>query len=1501
MESTQTFLLDAIENREMLSLTWGYVDGSMSRDEVLRLSQEVITTNSSDEDPEDLLEALIERRLIFEIKGERIRSRYAEIIRLLCRLRQLFPNKPWYGAPKLVSDFHVDIRRRRYPRRNRPAHLLLSEQAQIIGSTPLRKALWSSLAVLPQLTLAEFQERSIQRLLSGTQDSATIVTAGTGSGKTLAFYLPALLKISEHVRPNQNWVKVLAIYPRIELLKDQLAEAFKRTRMIDGVLIENGRRPITVGAYFGSTPNSSTIQAIKGKWPSNRDSFVCPWFRCTACGQELLWHNADILQKRERLVCSNIECGLTIDETQLVLTREKLAARPPDILFTTTEMLNQRMSDLNMRVLFGIGQLPNRKPLFALLDEVHTYIGTSGAQAALVLRRWRHLLATPVTWCGLSATLGEASRFFSDLTGVALDKVAKITPAIEELIEEGAEYQVVVRGDPMLQASLLSSTIQSAMLVARMLDPGSGARSGGVFGRRLFVFTDNLDVINRLFDNLRDAEAYTIFGKPDATRNPLSALRGQGDDDQRRDLDGQRWLACEKIGRQLSDRLVVGRTTSKDAGVLSNADVIVATASLEVGYNDDQVGAVIQHKAPRNMASFLQRKGRAGRLRGMRPLTVTMLSDYGRDRVAFQTYEHLFDPALPPQYLPILNQYVLRMQAVFSLFDWLAQGAPDNFSFGWMWDVLSRPSKASDNEMRKYVKRRLTELVRGDPTVVASLHEHLKNSLRVSSETVDSLLWEPPRAILLEAVPTLARRFFMNWKIAKPIDDKESDFQVDFHPLPDFVPRNLFSDLSLPEVQVMLPPATVNDAPGQEAMPILQALQLLVPGRVTRRFAVERGGLSHWVEIDVDSEEQTMSIDQYTERNELLGVFEGRRDNGKSYSLPVFRPWIIRLTQSKNSVVLPTSNAFPVWLSGFVPLGIPVVIAVPPRSAWFDHVSNVNFYLHHFRGSVAVRRFSSEVDVNLRQLHGEKLIRVNYIDSIGQPAAVGYEIEVDGFHVDFRLPSAAELLKLKLPDDLLASSHLAYHRYRLLSDTDLPKEINLLQREWMHQILVSASVTRALRDNISLGKAAILLLSESPERAFAEVMRSLFALQDIEAEVADEEDDNDNENSDDIARRVSRLEERLSTSLGRPEVIDRLKALAPELDEPDPEAYGSWLRRTLHETLAEALLQACINTAPRHAAIDTLVSDLDVDVESNLLRVWITESTIGGAGVIQAFADAFASDPRELFRSLEAALSPTDIELSSHGLKRFLFLACEDTEISDLVANLRANSEHITRNVFREKLYQALSLRGVDISHAFSVSLNTRLLRIGTGSAWDKLLLTLVEAWDQIESRFSLAIGVREFCYIALGLPGIRNQLIDLLETQNARALSDIDLIQVLAGLLWPRGIEIRQRVLQSYNPFRARRVTDPSLVRALLLAPNVSNIMISDPNWQQKFSSLMAEYGVVHLVAKRTAEKNLKEAIVNVVSVPIDVGFLQFFPCVESVERGAEETRITLTLREHV
>ena len=139
------------------------------------------------------------------------------------------------------------------------------------------------------------------------------------------------------------------------------------------------------------------------------------------------------------------------------------------------------------------------------------------------------------------------------------------------------------------------------------------------------------------------------------------------------DAGGQIWELPRRLGHDLTRPLGIGRCSSQDPGLDSDMELTVATSSLEVGFDDPNVGAVLQHKSPMSLASFVQRKGRAGRRRGTRPWTVVVLSDYGRDRWDFQQIERLFEPQIEQLRLPIANPYVLRIQAVYFMLDWLGR------------------------------------------------------------------------------------------------------------------------------------------------------------------------------------------------------------------------------------------------------------------------------------------------------------------------------------------------------------------------------------------------------------------------------------------------------------------------------------------------------------------------------------------------------------------------------------------------------------------------------------------------------------------------------------------------------------------------------------------------------------------------------------------------------------------------------------------------------------
>src|SRR5262249_836097 len=145
---------------------------------------------------------------------------------------------------------------------------------------------------------------------------------------------------------------------------------------------------------------------------------------------------------------------------------------------------------------------------------------------------------------GLSATLRDARSFFATLVGLPVGAVHEETPRPGELEERGMEYLLALRGDPGSGASLLSTSIQTTMLLSRILDPRVGAQSEGAFGRKVFLFTDALDVTNRLFFDLRDAEGEDSWGNPGALKpeGSLANLRSPtGPDAAVRFAHGQSW------------------------------------------------------------------------------------------------------------------------------------------------------------------------------------------------------------------------------------------------------------------------------------------------------------------------------------------------------------------------------------------------------------------------------------------------------------------------------------------------------------------------------------------------------------------------------------------------------------------------------------------------------------------------------------------------------------------------------------------------------------------------------------------------------------------------------------------------------------------------------------------------------------------------------------------------------------------------------------------------
>ncbi len=1471
--------LGALEALEFPSLVWGFVDSYVAEDQLLAAISSVFEKSGIDVNVEDTLEQLEERLLVrywLSDEGRCYRSRFAEFVRLTVRSKQLFDGRPWRSAPTLVSDYRLDISPRRYPKRDIALEAAVSEFASSGHVfSKAQAAIWGQILEKGGMAfLSRFQVDAFKRIFSGTADLGTIITSGTGSGKTLAFYLPALLVSAECLSKGAEFTKVLSIYPRNELLKDQLTEVYKLARAANPALKKAGKPGFSLGALYGQVPLFAGEKAIKeySNWAYKKGGYVCPFLRCPDCGSETVWKSEDLNAQLERLSCT--ECSFVSVLAELRLTRNSITKSPPDFLFSTTEMLNQRMSDTGIRRVFGIGCRKDQKPRFILLDEVHTYIGTTGAQTALLLRRWQKMLGNSVHWVGLSATLEEASQFFGDLSGLFASNIEEIAPNPLDMDEEGADYQILVRTDPSSQAATLSTSIQTLMLLSRMLDPSTDGPSGGLFGRRVFAFTDNLDVINRLYDDFRDAEAYQPWGREDPNREPLAQLRAQDKPEPtERDLDGQLWSMAEDLRGNLRGRLSVSRTTSRDPGVLNKSDVVVATASLEVGFNDPDVGAVLQHKAPHSNASFVQRKGRAGRRRGMRPIMMTVLSDYGRDRLAFQAYEELFSPQIERQRLPVRNGYILRMQAVCALFDWISSIASQQKVNGWSWDALSQPS--NQNTKKPFVdiaKNVIRDLVRLDPDRIEAFRRHLKHSLKIDDRTVDLILWEKPRSLLLEALPTLARRLFADWKLAK--DPRKHDFYVPYHPLPDFMPRQLFGELNLPEVIIHVPPSSQYDKEREEKLWIRQALTEFTPGKVRRRFADEAGNIAHWYPLDPDQETQAIDVHAYAERSEYLGVLPVDTKG----DVRVFRPWAISVSNLHNRQrISHTSTAFWDWNSNFEFQGDPSVVQLSNYSSWRDFIPQLEFYLHRLASAITVRRYAYEGVANL-SVHG-KTKRIDFHLNDGEagiPAAIGFAYESDGIRIPLNLPTEEEFAELDLPHDVKRWLATLMYRDRVRDDPKLPNTLNGFRRDWLMQVVWRAGIRLSEEKSISLKKAFQEIATYDDAYDLRAAISATVSQEIIQ---------------DPAVMSEGQLERAIYADLSSEGVLSRVCEIAIEVFWSDQIVKGQWLRRVFAHTIAEAALQACVLATPKNTALEGLLTDLVSDGED--LAIVIVESTLGGGGTIEALSERFSEDPRSFFRSMEAALAPSDSENAALGLDKIIIEITKEGDCKDTMGELRTARSSKGRELARIRFAKALSAKGIQYSRALGVSFSTRFVKTGASNTTDELTRKLISFWDGLEAKYEVSLPVRLVASLADSDASIKN---DLASVGGAgRELSTAE------RLLWARDGEIRQFGIQSYNPYRDAWTSDAGLARSVISGDPIEKVSTDSQEWEETIQVALVKRGIVALTSTAGMD-GLMKTVVDLISRPVTVGYHNFYPVIDAYREGdGGSPEVVIALRERV
>ena len=277
--------------------------------------------------------------------------------------------------------------------------------------TGVLSAGFMSIARFAGMTLHFHQEEAIKKSLgNGLKRKNLIVSTGTGSGKTECFLIPVLNQLMREVdeaRANlggkklkdptltiKPGVRTLIIYPMNALANDQMDRLRK-------ILIDYPE--ITFGSYTGQTKE---FEESKGGIEGARDQYF------------------KLHGKRDD------DVRLRVPLNNEILSRERMKQQPPHILITNYAMLEYLLLRPQDNVFFDGEFSTDWRHI--VLDEAHTYTGSTGIEVSMLLRRLQAKIKpkydSGIQFFLTSATLGdedsneEVVAFAQNLTGAQFEE-----------------------------------------------------------------------------------------------------------------------------------------------------------------------------------------------------------------------------------------------------------------------------------------------------------------------------------------------------------------------------------------------------------------------------------------------------------------------------------------------------------------------------------------------------------------------------------------------------------------------------------------------------------------------------------------------------------------------------------------------------------------------------------------------------------------------------------------------------------------------------------------------------------------------------------------------------------------------------------------------------------------------------------------------------------------------------------------------------------------------
>lgn len=612
--------------------------------------------------------------------------------------------------------------------------------------------------------------------------------------------------------------------------------------------------------------------------------------------------------------------------------------------------------------------------------------------------------------------------------------------------------------------------------------------------------------------------------------------------------------------------------------------------------------------------------------------------------------------------------------------------------------------------------------------------------------------------------------------------------------------------------------------------------------------------------------------------------------------------------------VMDSSNAILTWNTQINPQVNGTPVDLPKPSRWDSIIQGIEFFSHNLNNAIEVRRFSTQSKATINFINGQSNeITLNFVENrniktnltgIPQSVGIGFAIDVDGIVIRFKVP---QNLLYKLPSNpaMLRCLRVSKFRDALADDPNLEGVANVFQRRWLSQVYLSTLTTAAIERDSTLNKC---WQDSEMDKSLLDNHKVLGVI--FQSLSVSSNSNSSNEDSEIVNDVQQKLQVDLLRLLDEPLVQNSLRHHAPALWEAPDENWIPWLTRKFKTTLGAAIIDGI-----QQVCSDLDAGDLLLDIEAgprppsaiptpvNSEEIWITEKTVGGGGIVEAFLIRYGQDPRRFFDLVSNALRPSEYEIIDQQLTCLLdwIVSSSETKVRSRIADYRNASiqSHQAQSETFYSLRKSLAMRGLFTCHGVIAAIANRILRPGSNESTDELLYQMIMRWRTLEERLDVEIDARILAYLESSKDTIDNLIRDPEDNTIGGNLRQWR-FNTLFGLLWPRGGVSRSARLTAYNPFNQLLETEHDLVR-MFLTGEPKKVSVDDTKWLEVAREHLIRDSEVILVSQPNDLQKLREALLDIMTTPIDSGFLLLHPKVDRVDRFAESIEISLALPEGV